>query len=573
MALAACLSPSARSPSNPGASTALGRRSHLVSTRRDVLVSFLGLAALPACKRAPAPIPTTLVDSFLERGHRLRGPPLPRRTVDDARVDVAIVGAGVAGLSAVWRLAGAGVRATVFELDDVVGGTARSGQNAVSRFPWGAHYLPAPLSAVGPVPRLLRELGVLTGVGDDGRPAYDEASLIHDPDERLFYRGRWYEGLYLRAGASEDDLTQLARFERQTAALARAVDGKGRKAFAVPIELGSDDAEFTQLDRLTMAQWLEREGYTSPRLRWLVDYACRDDYGATAEGVSAWAGLWYFTARTTGDERSEGYLSWPEGNGKLVAQLAKSLEPSALRRGTVVHTVAKADAGGWHVHAVDVAGVPSRTWARQVVVAAPRFVACKLVESWRAAPPSFGQAFTQGPWVVANLTLSALPRSRGFPLAWDNVLYGSQSLGYVVATHQRLRGHATGPTVLTWYYPLVGADVRAERERLLGTTADDWRDLVLADLRPAHQGFERLVEKMEVLRWGHAMVRPVPGFLWGPDRLAAQAAVDGSLHFAHADLGGLALFEEANWHGVRAAEDVLSALGNPSPSWLRQQLG
>lgn len=544
-----------------------------MSTRRDVLLSFLGAAALPACKRPPPPIPATLVDAFLERGHRLRGPPPPRHSEDDARVDVAIVGAGAAGLSAAWRLASAGVAAQVFELDDVLGGTARSGESAVSRFPWGAHYLPAPLSAQGPVPRLLRELGVLTGVGADGRPQYDEAALIHDPDERLFFRGRWYEGLYLRAGASTDDLAQLARFEAQTGQLARARDAKGRKAFTVPIELGSDDAEFTQLDRLSMAQWLEREGFTSPRLLWLVDYACRDDYGATAAHVSAWAALWYFAARSTGDERSEGYLSWPEGNGRLVTQLAKSVAPGALRRGALVHTVAKADDGGWHLHAVDAGGAPSRTWARQVVVAAPRFVAAKLLEPWRAAPPNFLAAFTAGPWVVANLTLRALPKSRGFPLAWDNVLHGSKSLGYVVATHQRLRASDVGPTVLTWYYPLVGEDVRAERERLLATTASDWRDIALADLGPAHLGFEPLVERVEVLRWGHAMVRPTPGFLWGEARRAAQASVDGSLHFAHSDLGGLALFEEANWHGVRAAEDVLAALGKPAASWLSADAG
>jgi hypothetical protein len=44
--------------------------------------------------------------------------------------------------------------------------------------------------------------------------------------------------------------------------------------------------------------------------------------------------------------------------------------------------------------------------------------------------------------------------------------------------------------------------------------------------------------------------------------------VGPSLHFAHSDLGGLALFEEANWHGVRAAEQVLAGLGRPVPSWL-----
>lgn len=521
----------------------------LVLSRRDVIVSFLGAAALEACRRRPAP------------------PPLASE--DTARVDCLVVGAGAAGLSAAWRLRGAGFTSLlVAEVDDVLGGTAQSGRNEVSAFPWGAHYLPAPLTAHGPVPRLLSELGVVTGSDPDGAPTFAEEVLIHEPEERLFYRGQWYEGLYLRAGASEDDLAQLRRFEEVTKSLASARDAKGRKAFAVPLETGSDDAEWTQLDRLSMAQWLEREGFTSPRLRWLVDYACRDDYGASSQFVSAWAGLWYFCARQTGDEKNDGYLSWPEGNGHLIAQLAKSLAPQQLRRNLLVHTLARTD-GGWFAHALDAkARTPVRLFARHVILATPRHVAGRVVEPWRTARPAFLDAFQSGPWVVANLTLSARPRSRGFPLAWDNVLYGSKSLGYVIATHQSPRASEIGPTVATWYYPLADGDVVAERKRLLETKFEDWRSIILADLLPAHLGLEKQLQRIEVMRWGHAMVRPTPGFIWGDARRAAQLPLEGSLHFAHSDLGGLALFEEANWHGVRAAEAVLAALGQASPSWL-----
>ena len=172
------------------------------------------------------------------------------------------------------------------------------------------------------------------------RPLFDEELLVREPEERLFYRGEWYEGLYLRAGASAEDLAELARFEARMNAFAAARDARGRKAFAVPTALSSDDAEWTALDALTMAQWLEREGFRSRRLRWLVDYACRDDYGTTAEGVSAWAGIWYFAARQDGrGERSEGFLSWPEGNGRLVRQLLSALPAGQVEPGVLVHSV------------------------------------------------------------------------------------------------------------------------------------------------------------------------------------------------------------------------------------------
>ncbi len=300
-----------------------------------------------------------------------------------------IAGAGAAGLSAAWRLRGAGLENfLVAELDTELGGTARSGKNDVSAFPWGAHYLPAPLTAAGPVPRLLREMGAMTGVTDAGAPVIAEEVLVREPEERLFYRGTWYEGLYLRAGASPEDLAQLERFERAMADFARATDAKGRKAFAVPVETGSDDAEWTQLDKVSMAQWLEQQAFTSPRLLWWVEYACRDDYGATSAGTSAWAGIWYFTSRQTGAgaaERSEGFLSWPEGNGRLVAQLASSAGAERLQRRLLVHALEQTQAG-WRAHAMDVAASkPVAIDARQIVLACPQFVAARLLKWPRRA--------------------------------------------------------------------------------------------------------------------------------------------------------------------------------------------
>lgn len=544
-------------------------------SRRDVLASFLGAAAAASCRSKGSPeldaprVEGTLVEDLHLVGHRLQDAPPPHLATEAKRVEVAVVGAGVAGLSAAWRLAAAGHTAfCVLEVDEQPGGTSKAGANAHTAFPWGAHYVPAPLSAAGPVPRLFRELGLLTGLDDAGRPIYAEEALVHEPEERLFYRGRWYEGLYLRAGASPDDLAQLARFEGLVGELAGAVDGRGRKAFAVPLETGSDDAEWTQLDAMTADEWLSAQGFTSPRLRWLVDYACRDDFGAGLASTSAWAALWYFAARRTVGAESAGYLTWPEGNAHLVAHLAAEVGRERHRSGTLVHTVAR-EGAGWRVSGVEAgSGAPMELLARHVILATPRFIAARLVAPWRASPPAFLAEFEASPWVVANLHLRRRPSARGAPLAWDNVLYESRSLGYVLATHQRLRADESGPTVLTWYYPLSGVDPKAERRRLLETRWEDWRSIVLADLLPAHRDLGAAVERLDVLRWGHAMVRPRPGFIWSAARRQASTPLDGTLHFAHSDLSGMALFEEAMWHGVRAAEAVLSSLRPGAPSWL-----
>jgi len=150
-------------------------------------------------------------------------------------------------------------------------------------------------------------------------------------------------------------------------------------------------------------------------------------------------------------------------------------------------------------------------------------------------------------------------RGRGGPgaePAWDNVLYDSPALGYVVATHQQLRQH-TGESVLTWYLAMTERPAAPARERLLRAGWREWADFALADLRRAHPDIDELVTRIDFWRWGHGMVKPVPG------AIAAAAALPRSMHnvhFAHSDLSGMSLFEEAHYWGVQAAKRALAAL-------------
>src|SRR5690606_29756488 len=164
-------------------------------------------------------------------------------------------------------------------------------------------------------------------------------------------------------------------------ALARGKDGRGRRAFAVPVEHSSDDAEWTAWDRQSMADWMAARGYDSPRLRWWVEYGCRDDFGGTLETTSAWVALWYFASRQGGDgTRHEGYLTWPEGNGRLVQQLARALPSGALRKRVLIHTVREVE-GGVELDGWDAAGqAPVGYLAQRVIYAGPRFTARHVIE-------------------------------------------------------------------------------------------------------------------------------------------------------------------------------------------------
>jgi len=207
-------------------------------------------------------------------------------------------------------------------------------------------------------------------------------------------------------------------------------------------------------------------------------------------------------------------------------------------------------------------GEPVRLLADRVVCALPAFQRGRLLEGRPVL-----QEFTYCPWVVANLVLDRPPESgHGFPLSWDNVIYDSRSLGYVVATHQSLAARPGGPTVLTWYRSFT-EDPSQIRWGLLGRTWESFRDEVLADLVPVHPDLPEKIQRLDVMVLGHAMIRPVPGMVWGSKRHRA-ALPQGRIHFAHSDLSGISLFEEAQYHGVRAAQEVLQAGRMPFDSSL-----
>jgi len=532
-------------------------------TRRDLLAAFLGVpfaeAACTKKKRIPdgelAFRPETL-------GHRLRDEPPPQIGEDRwQRASIVIVGGGVAGLAAAWRLRERGHEDFVLlELEGAAGGTARGGDGPVSAHPWGAHYITAPMKENVELLQLLRGFGVVVGEDAEGGPIFSEAALCREPQERVFAQGQWFEGLYLHEGETDADRRDFERFRDLVNGWVSWRDGSGRRAFALPTAEGSKDPAVTDLDRISMSEWLAREGLSSERLRWLVDYACRDDFGARAAQTSAYAALHYFASRLTRPGSDpQPVLTWPEGNGWLVARLLERVRAN-VRVGLAVADIAPTDDGTIDVVAIGRGATALGLRAKQVVFAAPQMVAQRVLRPWRDAPPTHLGSFQYGAWMVANITLSARPRVRvrgERMMAWDNVLYDSPSLGYVDAAHQSGRDH--GPTVITYYHPLCDDDPRSARKRLYAADRGEWADIALADLERVHPDIRELATRLDVVRWGHAMARPSPGFLFGGAREAAARPFRG-VHFAHTDLSGIALFEEAFFHGTRAADAALAAV-------------
>jgi len=523
--------------------------------RREFLAAASAAATLAACgaKTAPPLPPGTFSGANDALGHRLRRHDFPAPG-ETRRTAVAIVGGGIGGLSAAWKLAGSGCDDfLLLEMEHEAGGNARAGRNSVSAHPLGAHYLPLPPREARATRQLLAELGVLQGDPDAAHPAYDEKYLCHAPQERLYTNGYWQDGLWPTLGVPKAERAQYVRFQDTVAELRQQRDNAGRRAFALPLVLSSRDPKLLELDRITLRDWLLREGYTAPGLHWLTDYACRDDYGTGAAWTSAWAGLHYFACRD-----GEGQvLTAPEGNAWLARGLALAatgrVQPDALvfrveqgRKESICDVYLAAE------------NRSIRIIARELIWAAPLFLIPHVFVAPRPEWLPGIRGAEYAPWVVANLTLSAAPQTRaGYPLAWDNVLQDSPALGYVVATHQQLR-YAPGPTVITWYRAL--HEESASRHSRLLQNRDAWVEEVLADLSRPHPEIRELATRIDIHRHAHAMIRPLPGRLWSGSRSSFESGRAG-IQFAHADVSGLSLFEEANFRGVLAAERTLSRLG------------
>jgi hypothetical protein len=498
----------------------------------------------------------------LARGHRLRdgGFPEPSR---EERADIVIAGGGIAGLAAGWTLAEAGFRDfRLLELEDATGGNARSGSNAVSRYPLGAHYLPVANREAKALRHMLTRLGMIVGE-KDGAPLYDPYQLCADSQERLLHLGRWQEGLIPQAGIAARDRADITAFHRAMAEFSAHTGSDGKPAFALPIAYSARDADLMALDGISFTDWLDAKGWRSPVLRAYLRYCCRDDYGCEPAHVSAWAGIHYFAGRRgwAADGQGENLLTWPEGNARLADAMAAPFADRVARGRIVFH--AARDGDGVVVDSFDVAaGASIRTRARGAILAMPHFVAHRVA---REAAPS-AQGFGYAPWLIANVTVDRMPGGRGAKLAWDNVSATGETLGYVVATHQTLDSRRTG-TVLTMYWPLSAMAPAAARRLLVDRPAEDWKRLIADELMLMNPDLEGAIRSIDLWRWGHAMTRPTPGFIWGTAP-AARAAVQPPFFLAHSDLSGLSLFEEAHYHGTAAAEAAMRLIGHPHESML-----
>lgn len=486
-------------------------------------------------------------------GHRLWIKDFPK-PVEQIHIPYLIIGGGISGLSAARQFHKKGISDfLLIEMADHLGGNSSNGQNKYSKYPLGAHYLPLPNFEDKELLNFLEEEKIITGYHANGLPIFDELQLTFAPDERLFYKNNWQEGVVPKEGNSTEDDKEFQRFFKLMDGF-RAAKGTDQKyLFNIPLYLSSKDENTRKLDTITMKNWFEENGFRSIPLFNYIDYCCKDDFGLGIEFVSAWAGIHYFAGRKQDSvlEKNDSVLTWPEGNARLAHHLQKYADQKTLKNHLVYEV--KTENNKAFVKAFDdVKKISLEIIANKVVMATPQFVNQHLIKDRKV----FTKSFHYTPWLLATLTVDDLSDNSSFPLSWDNVIYDAKGLGYVYAQHQTLN-QVQEKKIITYYYSFSSGDLKKTRREIYKKDKEYWKQLVFNDLKIAHPDIEEYTEEMEVFLLGHGMISPVPDFIFGNAKKQASQNIGSKIYFAHTDLSGISIFEEAFHQGINVVNQIL----------------
>ena len=516
---------------------------------KTVMLGSLMLPFLQYCGKKVKTLLLKITGTNHILGHRLWAKDFPQSS-EVIHTQYLIVGGGISGFSACRFFSQNNEHDyLLLEMEDHLGGNSSNGQNAFSKFPLGAHYLPLPNKENTEIIEFLTECGICQGIEDNGEPILDEYQMTFPQQERLFYKNSWQNDVVPQKGITVEIQNELNRFFTMMNDFRQKKDTLGNYWFAIPVHDSSREDEAMKLEKTLFKDWLQEHHFQSEELLWLLDYSCRDDYGLGIDYVSAWAGIHYFAGRKNNwsTKYKDQVFTWPEGNARLTQHFSKYIKEKSLTKHLVFDVKINDKV---EVQCFDNSQKKTKTIiAEKVLFATPQFVNERILNNRNA------KSFQYVPWLLTTITLKN-EFGGDEELAWDNVIYGSSGLGYIYDQHQNIN-QVLGEKVITYYKSFSTNDCKKARKKLYSMKEAELKTLVLEDLKKAHPLIEDFILEMQFHKIGHAMIAPVPNQIFGENTRLTKESIDGKIFFAHSDLSGISIFEEAFYQGIRTAKQMI----------------
>ncbi len=476
-------------------------------------------------------------------GHKLRDGKLVKKAPISKRHDVVVVGAGISGLTAAFKLRN--LDTLVLEQAPRIGGNAKAEKRGAHEFNIGAAYFTDIDGAIG---ELWSELGL---------------SLVPvvEPADRWLVRDKWVSNPW-----HDDAIAKTPNeIQRPMRAMKKAMQEllAGPDFPSTPYRSASPRA--LALDRISFAEWLKP--YAQPELYSFIDTYCYSAFGGPASRLSAFGGL-NFYSEFLGD-----IYAFPEGNAHVAKLLAKRFDEAGAGRvmpDCVVHTIEVVSDDLARVY-FEHEGEPQAVEARRVVLAVPYFVAPYLLKDLTdTAKAKLGQG-EYASYFVVNLCFDEVVSFEGY----DSWFPGQTAFDDYIPSawadrqrHQRLVDAGAGQVIACF---ACTRDADEGRQRMLDAQPKDIARPVVTAFEADCPGATSHLREAVVTRWGHAILINRPGMYteWLP-------SIDkriGSVFLAHSDGQGLPALESATQEAIAAAEGVLASwhkkteqLSLPSPT-------
>lgn len=428
----------------------------------------------------------------------------------DKSVPVVIVGGGIAGLCAAYRLRAHGPM--VLEQAARFGGNSQGEAWRGIDYSIGAAYFTAPAQG-SPLHALYRELGV------------DRMWREKAPGHPVEVHGRIERDLWSGDSAP--------RWRAQFRALRRyfhdVVEEKRGLAYPeIPPISAAGRRDVNRLDGISFRRHVEsllRGQPLHPYLATAFEHYCWSSFGASFEEVSAAAGLNFFAAEFGG------ILVTPGGNAAVAQRLYDRLRavlPADHLQASALALRVRSVPDGVEVTYEDGAGALRRVQARAAVLACPKFVVARILDELEPQRLAAIQRLRYRAYLVANVLLRRpLPAS-----LYDLYLLGAGREERDIAAAAARQGAtdvvfgtyaAPNPAVsaLTLYRALPYDTGRAAlyADGAYARYRREFEDQLRRSILPLLGLREEDVADLRVARWGHALPVAATG-------LIAQGTID-----------------------------------------------